>query len=107
MAVSAVSSRSVYSGVVEHSVFVHPAHQGRGLGGLLLAELIIQTEAVGIWTIQSHVFPENQVSLRLHERHGFRRVGIRRSLGRGLAVTGATPWRDVVLIERRSNVVGR
>lgn len=64
------------------------------------------TEAAGIWTIQSHVFPENQASLRLHERHGFRRVGIRRALGRMVAGADVGRWRDPVLIERRSVVMG-
>jgi phosphinothricin acetyltransferase len=107
VAVSPVSPRTVYAGVVEHSVFVDPAYQGRGIGGMLLAALIAQTEAAGIWTIQAHVFPENTASLRLHARHGFRQVGIRRALGRMAARDdGAAVWRDVVLIERRSTTVG-
>jgi arsenite methyltransferase len=100
-AVIAVSSRCVYAGVVEHSVYVHPGHRGRGIGAALLAALIESTEAAGIWTIQSGVFPENTASLRLHERAGFRVVGTRQRIGRHHG-----QWRDVVLIERRSPAVG-
>jgi L-amino acid N-acyltransferase YncA len=100
-AVSRVSDRCAYAGVVEHSVYVDPAAQGRGLGTALLRALIASTEAAGIWTIQSGVFPENTASLRLHEAAGFRRVGVRERVGRH---HGA--WRDVVLIERRSTVAG-
>ena len=106
VAVSPVSPRAVYAGVVEHSVFVDPMYQGRGIGGLLLAVLIAQTEAAGIWTIQAHVFPENKASLRLHAQHGFRQVGTRRALGQMASADGAAAWRDVVLIERRSATVG-
>jgi phosphinothricin acetyltransferase len=101
VAVSAVSSRPVYAGVVEHSVYVHPACQGRGVGSALLDVLIASTEAAGIWTIQSGVFPENAASLRLHERAGFRVVGTRQRVGRHHG-----QWRDTVLIERRSTVAG-
>jgi phosphinothricin acetyltransferase len=95
-----VSERCVYAGVVEHSVYVHPAARGRGVGSALLQSLIASTEAAGIWTVQSGVFPENTASLALHERHGFRRVGIRERLGRHHG-----RWRDVVLLERRSRAV--
>ncbi|MFC4059043.1 GNAT family N-acetyltransferase [Planomonospora corallina] len=102
VAASAVSSRRVYAGVVEHSVYVHPRHQGRGVGRALLEALIAACEEAGIWTIQSGVFPENAPSLRLHEALGFRVVGVRERVGRHRGV-----WRDVVLLERRSTVVGR
>jgi L-amino acid N-acyltransferase YncA len=92
-----VSERCVYAGVVEHSVYVDPAARGRGVGRTLLAALISSTEAAGIWTIQSGVFPENTASLALHERAGFRRVGTRERLGRHQG-----RWRDVLLLERRS-----
>jgi phosphinothricin acetyltransferase len=100
IAVSAVSSRAAYAGVVEHSVYVDPAVQGRGVGRALLDALIASTEAAGIWTIQSGVFPENVASLNLHERAGFRAIGVRDRIGRHHG-----KWRDVVLIERRSPVV--
>ncbi len=99
IAVSAVSPRPVYAGVVEHSLYVHPSAQGRGVGGALLQALISSTEAAGIWTIQSGVFPENTASLRLHEKHGFRVIGTRERIGRHHGT-----WRDVVLIERRGQV---
>lgn len=103
VAVSAVSSRCVYAGVVEHSVYVDPAAQGRGVGRALLEALIASTEAAGIWTIQSGIFPENTASLALHRRAGFRVVGVRERIGQH-AVHGGR-WRDVVLLERRSPVV--
>ena len=100
VAVSPVSSRCVYAGVVEHSVYVDPAAQGRGIGRALLDALIGSTEAAGIWTIQSGIFPENTASLALHERAGFRVVGIREKVGRH--ESHGNRWRDVVFIERRS-----
>jgi L-amino acid N-acyltransferase YncA len=100
-AVSRVSDRCVYAGVVEHSVYVAPSARGHGAGSALLRALIASTENAGIWTIQSGVFPENRASLALHQRCGFRTVGTRQRLGRHHGV-----WRDVVLIERRSPLVG-
>jgi phosphinothricin acetyltransferase len=100
VAVSQVSARPVYSGVVEHSVYVDPGCRRRGVGLALLRALIESTEAAGIWTIQSGIFPENTASLGLHERAGFRIIGTRHDPGRDQRPGGA--WRDVVLIERRS-----
>jgi L-amino acid N-acyltransferase YncA len=100
VAVVPVSDRCVYAGVVEHSVYVHPDARGRGVGALLLAALVQSTEAAGVWTIQSGIFPENIASLALHDRAGFRRVGVRERLGRHHG-----HWRDVVLVERRSPVL--
>jgi L-amino acid N-acyltransferase YncA len=100
-AASAVSERCVYAGVIEHSIYVAPGAYGRGIGAALLAALIASTEAAGIWTIQSGIFPENTASLRLHEQAGFRVVGIRQRLG-----CHHGRWRDVVLLERRSPTVG-
>jgi phosphinothricin acetyltransferase len=97
IAASAVSGRCVYAGVVEHSLYVHPKAQGRGVGTVLLDALIRSTEAAGVWTIQSGVFPENAASLGLHTRAGFRVVGVRERIGRHHG-----RWRDVVLLERRS-----
>ncbi|MBA2953686.1 GNAT family N-acetyltransferase [Nocardioides sp. MAH-18] len=105
-AASAVSDRCVYAGVVEHSVYVARAAQGHGVGRLLLDALIASTEAAGIWTIQSGVFPENGASLALHRSAGFREVGLRERVGRMSHGPLAGQWRDVVLIERRSPVVG-
>ncbi|MEU6546247.1 N-acetyltransferase family protein [Streptomyces sp. NPDC046859] len=101
VAVIRVSDRCAYAGVVDHSVYVHPAARGRGVGGALLDALIASTEAAGIWTIQSGVFPENTASLALHRKAGFRVIGTRERIGRHRGV-----WRDVALIERRSPVVG-
>ena len=103
VAVSAVSSRCVYAGIVEHSVYVDPTSRRGGVGLRLLEVLIASTEAADIWTIQSGVFPENTASLRLHELAGFRTIGIRHHPGRDQRPGGA--WRDVVLIERRSATV--
>ncbi|GAA2887367.1 N-acetyltransferase [Actinoplanes cyaneus] len=100
VAASAVSGRAVYAGVVEHSVYVDPAARGRGAGRALLEALIASTEAAGIWTIQSGIFPENTASLALHRSCGFRVVGVRERIGRHTA--RANRWRDVVFVERRS-----
>ena len=101
VAVSPVSARRVYAGVVEHSVYVRPGHHRRGIGAALLRSLIGSTEAAGIWTIQSSIFPEHTASLRLHEQAGFRVVGTRERVARHHG-----RWRDTVLIERRSATVG-
>ncbi|WP_307805591.1 GNAT family N-acetyltransferase [Streptomyces spirodelae] len=100
IAASRVSDRCAYAGVVEHSVYVHPRARGRGTAAALLAALIDSTEAAGIWTIQSGVFPENTASLAVHRRAGFRTIGVRERIGRH-----HDRWRDVVLIERRSAAV--
>ncbi|GHB67276.1 phosphinothricin N-acetyltransferase [Streptomyces cirratus] len=96
-AVVPVSDRCAYAGVVEHSVYVHPDARGRGIGLALLTALLESTDAAGIWTVQSGIFPENTASLALHQRAGFRVIGTRERIGRH---HGA--WRDVVLVERRS-----
>jgi L-amino acid N-acyltransferase YncA len=92
-----VSDRCAYAGVVEHSVYVHPDHRGKRIGRTLLDALIAATEAAGVWTIQSGIFPENEASLALHRAVGFRVVGTRERIGRHHGV-----WRDVTLVERRS-----
>ncbi|MFI6844431.1 GNAT family N-acetyltransferase [Kitasatospora sp. NBC_00085] len=99
-AVVPVSGRCAYTGVVEHSVYVHPEARGRGVGLVLLRALLASTDAAGIWTVQSGIFPENTASLALHIRAGFRVVGTRERLGRHHG-----RWRDVVLVERRSPTV--
>ncbi|GAB7191693.1 hypothetical protein NUM3379_24010 [Kineococcus sp. NUM-3379] len=105
-AVSPVSARPVYAGVVEHSVYVSPTARGRGVGRLLLAELIASTEAAGIWTLQAGVFPENTASLALHAAAGFRVVGRRERIARMTHGPLAGRWRDTVLLERRSTLAG-
>jgi L-amino acid N-acyltransferase YncA len=100
VAVHPVSGRPCYRGVVEHSVYVHEDAQGRGVGRALLERLLAETEAAGIWTIQTGIFPENAASLALHHRVGFRTIGIRERVGQQHG-----GWRDVVLLERRSPVI--
>jgi L-amino acid N-acyltransferase YncA/DNA-binding transcriptional ArsR family regulator len=101
VAASAVSGRCAYAGVVEHSVYVATTARRNGVGAALLQALIDSTEAAGIWTIQSGIFPENIASIRLHQRKGFRAVGTRERIGQHLGC-----WRDVVLVERRSASIG-
>ncbi|RFM29054.1 GNAT family N-acetyltransferase [Deminuibacter soli] len=100
-ALTPVSSRSVYSGVAEVSIYISDAHRGRGVGKILLAELITTSEQNNIWTLQAGIFPENIASIKLHEQAGFRQVGYREKIGKM-----NDRWRDTVLLERRSKVVG-
>jgi len=100
VAVSPVSRRAVYAGVVEHSVYVDRAARGAGVGRRLLEALIGSTEAAGIWTIQSGIFPENEASVGLHLAAGFKVVGRRERLAKQHG-----RWRDVLLLERRSPLV--
>jgi L-amino acid N-acyltransferase YncA len=96
VAASPVSDRCAYAGVIEHSVYVDARMRGQGVGHLLLDALIHRADALGIWTIQSGIFPENVASVELHQRCGFRVVGRRERLGQLNGV-----WRDVLLMERR------
>jgi L-amino acid N-acyltransferase YncA len=98
---SPVSSRCVYAGVAEVSVYVKASMRGKGIGKALLAAAIEGSELAGIWTLQSGIFPENMASLAVHRECGFRLVGYRERIGQMHGV-----WRDVVLMERRSKVVG-
>ncbi|TGD82297.1 GNAT family N-acetyltransferase [Hymenobacter wooponensis] len=100
-ALSPVSGRCVYGGVAEISVYVGAAARGQGVGHQLLAALITESEANGIWTLQAGIFPENTASLGIHVKAGFREVGRRERIGQLHGV-----WRDTVLLERRSAVVG-
>ncbi|MEU9200372.1 N-acetyltransferase family protein [Streptomyces sp. DT224] len=100
VAASRVSDRCAYAGVVEHSVYVHPEARGRGVASALLKGLINSTEAAGIWTVQSGIFPENAASLAVHRRAGFRVLGTRERIGKQHG-----RWRDVVLVERRSLLI--
>lgn len=100
-ALSPVSGRCVYAGVAEVSVYVADAARGQGVGRQLLAALVAESEAHGLWTLQAGIFPENTASLRLHAGAGFREVGRRERIGQMRGV-----WRDTVLLERRSAVVG-
>jgi len=100
-ALTPVSARRVYAGVAEVSVYVSGAARSRGVGKALLRELIVDSERHGFWTLQAGIFPENVASIGLHQSLGFRQVGLRERLGQL-----AGQWRDVVLMERRSQVVG-
>ena len=100
-ALAPVSSRCVYAGVAEVSVYVAAAARGRGVGTGLLSALVASSEAAGVWTLEAGILPENEASVRMHERCGFRVVGRRERLGR---MDGE--WRDVLLLERRSRVAG-
>ena len=91
------SSRACYAGVAEVSVYVAERVRGRGVGRALLSTLVARADALGLWTLQAGIFPENEASLRLHEACGFRRVGVRERIGRLDGV-----WRDVALLERRA-----
>jgi L-amino acid N-acyltransferase YncA len=102
VATTAYSTRSVYAGVVEESVYVDPEARGRGVGRRLLQAVIDSTEAAGVWTVQAGIFPENRTSIALHHTLGFRTVGVRERLGRMAHGPLAGQWRDVLLLERRS-----
>ena len=104
-AVSPVSARPVYSGVVEHSVYVAAAARGLGLGAALLRALADSTEGDGIWTIQASVFPENEASLKLHLANGYVVVGRRQRIARMAHGPFTGQWRDTILIERRSPAI--
>ncbi len=100
-ALTAVSSRCVYAGVAEVSVYVAANARGKNVGSLLLQALINESEINGIWTLQAGIFPENKASISIHEKNGFRVVGYRERIGK----MGNT-WRDTVSVERRSNKIG-
>jgi L-amino acid N-acyltransferase YncA len=100
-ALSLVSKRSHYAGVAEVSVYVTEEARGKKIGSTLLNELIRSSEAAGIWTLQSSIFPENIASVRLHEHHGFRVMGRRERIAQLRGV-----WRDTIIMERRSKTVG-
>ncbi len=103
VALTPYSSRRVYEGVAELGVYVAAGNRGRGVGKALLEALVAASEAAGFWTVQAGVIAHNEASLALHEACGFRRVGVRERIGRDLAGR----WTDVVLLERRSQSVGR
>ncbi len=101
-ALSPTSGREVYRGVGAVSIYVDPAFAGRGIGTLLLSRLIAASERAGLWTLEAGIFPENAASLALHERCGFRLVGVRERVGQ----MRDGRWRDVLLYERRSGAIG-
>ncbi len=101
-ALTAASTRPVYRGVAEISIYVDPAHARRGVGRILLLALIEASERAGLWLLRAGIFPENEASITLHERCGFRLVGTHERIGQ----MPDGRWRDVVLYERRSGTVG-
>jgi len=100
-ALAPVSGRCVYAGVAELSVYVHRDFQGKGIGKKLLEELVSESEKQNLWTLQAGIFPENKASIRIHEQCGFRQVGYHEKIGKM-----KDQWRDTVLMERRSKVIG-
>jgi L-amino acid N-acyltransferase YncA len=100
-ALSPVSRRACYAGVAEVSIYVAASYRGQGLGRRLLEALVAESESNGVWTLQAAIFPENQASIALHEGLGFRQVGVRERIAQRDG-----RWRDTVIMERRSKVVG-
>ena len=100
-ALTPVSSRCVYAGVAEVSVYVAANARGKNIGSKLLQELINQSEQNGIWTLQSGIFPENKASISMHEKNGFRIIGYREKIGKMGNI-----WRDNISLERRSRRIG-
>jgi L-amino acid N-acyltransferase YncA len=105
-ALSSVSTRCVYSGVAELSLYVAAGHRGNGIGSILLKAIIDATQRDGLWTLQGGIFPENTSSLRLVRKHGFKEIGRREKIGKMTYGDLAGTWRDVILVERRSAVAG-
>lgn len=101
-ALSHISTRAVYAGVAEVSVYIRDGYQGRKIGGFLLEQLVKESEKNGIWTLLSSIFPENQSSIRIHENNVFRTIGVRHKIAQLNGV-----WRDTLLMERRSTIVGQ
>jgi L-amino acid N-acyltransferase YncA len=101
-----VSARKVYAGVAEVSIYVGAQFRGQGLGSNLLAALIAASEEKGFWTLQAGIFPENVASIEMHKKHGFRVLGVREKVGKMGFGELQGKWRDVVLMERRSKIVG-
>lgn len=100
-ALSPVSVRRVYRGVAEVSIYIAKSERGSGIGNLLMEELIASSEKAGFWTLQSGIFPDNKASIKLHEKAGFRFLGRRERVGQLDGV-----WKDNLLFERRSKIVG-
>lgn len=100
-ALSPVSSRCVYGGIGEVSVYIRAESRGKGVGKLLLKQLISESEKAGFWTIQSGIFPENEASIHLHKKIGFRFIGKRERVGKIQGI-----WKDNLLFEKRSETIG-
>ena len=100
-ALSATSNRTVYNGVAEVSIYIAKNYANYGIGNSLLSKLVSTSENEGIWTLQAGIFPENESSIAIHSKNGFKTIGVREKLGK---MNGA--WRDILFMERRSKVVG-
>ncbi|MDR5659474.1 N-acetyltransferase family protein [Serpentinicella sp. ANB-PHB4] len=100
-ALKLVSNRPVFSGVAEVSIYIAENYRGHGVGKTLLKKIIEISEEQGFWTLEAKIFPENEKSLSLHKKFGFEKVGIRKKMGQMNGI-----WRDIVLLERRSQIVG-
>lgn len=96
-----VSKRECFKGVAEVSIYFDNAYQGKGLGTVLLKKLILDSEDHGFWTLQVNVFPENEVSIKFHQKNGFRTVGVRKKIG---MLNGQ--WKDIIMMEKRSEKIG-
>ncbi|WP_449397998.1 N-acetyltransferase family protein [Chryseobacterium wanjuense] len=99
-ALKPVSKRECYKGVAEVSIYFDNNYQGKGLGSILLKKMILDSENHGFWTLQANIFMENEVSLKFHQKNGFRTVGIRKKLAK---LNGE--WKDIILLEKRSESI--
>lgn len=104
--ISKISERCVFQGVAEVSIYIDPNSRNKGVGSILLQALFEKTEAAGFWTLQAGIFPENEASLKLHLKNGFRQIGIREKIGLMTFGPYKDQWRDIVFMERRSQKVG-
>jgi L-amino acid N-acyltransferase YncA len=100
-ALKPVSKRECFKGVAEVSIYFDNNYQGLGLGSVLLKKMILDSESHGFWTLQSNIFPENEGSIKFHQKNGFRTVGVRKKVGK---LNGE--WKDIVMLEKRSETVG-
>jgi len=106
VALSPVTSRCVYAGVAEVSIYVAKSQRGKGVGRALMSALVERSEELGFWTLQSQMFADNRATVDLHLSHGFRQVGLREKIGKMTYGPYAGQWRDTLFFERRSVVVG-
>ena len=100
-ALQPVSNRDCFKGVAEVSIYLDGSVQGKGLGTILMKKLILDSEEHEFWTLQAGIFPENEVSIAIHQKQGFKTVGRREKIGEMVG-----QWRDIILLERRSKIVG-
>ncbi|MGR3857468.1 MULTISPECIES: GNAT family N-acetyltransferase [Chryseobacterium] len=99
-ALKPVSKRECYKGVAEVSIYFDNEYQGKGLGSVLLKKLILDSEDHGFWTLQTNIFSENETSIKFHQKNGFRIVGVRKKIGK---LNGE--WKDIILMEKRSEII--